>query len=107
MQFALVGITLADRMDYAAAKRAAAAAEGLRSQTHERAGQLSEVLRRTARALEWSAALAEERAERREQAGRSDEAAKACATAGRASEAARHARARAEELLEYSSAPGR
>lgn len=107
VQLALAGITLAKTMDYAAVKRAAAVAQDLQSQVHQRAGQLSEVLRRTARALESSAALAEEHAERREQGGRSGEAANERATAGRASEAARHARARAEELREYSSVPGR
>jgi len=94
-------------MDYEAAKRVAAVAEGLQSQMRDRAGQLSEVLRRTARTLEWSAALAEEHAQRHERGGHSDEATKERAMAGRASDAAQHARARAEELLEYSSAPGR
>jgi hypothetical protein len=68
-------------MDHEAAKRAAAVAEHLHSEAIERAGQLSAALRRTARTLGWSAALAEEHAQRREGRDRSDEAAKERATA--------------------------
>ena len=85
-------------MDYAAAEHAASVAQDLQSQMLERAGRMSTVLRRTARALEGSAALAGEHADRRAQRGGSDEAARERAMAGRASDAARRARARAEEL---------
>lgn len=85
-------------MDYAAAAHAASVAQDLQRHTVKRAEQLSMVLRRTARALDWSAALAEEHAERHALQGDSDEAAKERAMAGRASEAAWRARARAEEL---------
>jgi hypothetical protein len=88
-------------MDYEAAKRAAAVAEGLQSKSVERAEQLSEALRRTARALDWSAALAEEHAQRRELGGHTDEAAKERAMAQRASDAAQRARAQAEEFAHH------
>lgn len=85
-------------MDYGAAQRAAAVAEDLHGMTVERAGQLAGMLRRTARALDWSAAMAEEHARRRDLAGDRDVAAKERAVARRASEAAQRARARAEEV---------
>lgn len=85
-------------MDSEAATRAAVAAQRLNAEALRRAANLSAALRRTARALEWSAALAEEQAQRRERLGRSDEAANERAVAGRASEAAQRARMHAEEL---------
>jgi hypothetical protein len=89
-------------MDHEAAKRAAAIAEELNSTAREHAEKLSAALRRTARALEGSAAIADERADRREQAGRGAEADRERAMALRASDAAERARAQAEQLLEIS-----
>jgi hypothetical protein len=85
-------------MDHEGAMRAAVIAEHLHSEAVERAAQLSAALTRTARSLEWSAALADEHAKRRELDGRHDEAANERAVARRASDAARRARVRAEQL---------
>jgi hypothetical protein len=92
-------------MEYEASERAAAAAARKWSYGLEQAGQVAELLWRTARALDASAALAEQHAERREVEGRA-ESAKAERAAGRkASDAAQRARARATELLELSRLP--
>lgn len=78
-------------------KRAAVIARDARAQMMERAGELSAILRRAARALERSAAMAEEHAERRDRSGDAREAEKERAAAARATDAARRARARADE----------
>lgn len=90
-------------MDYEAAERAADAAGGVQRKALERADRLSAVFTSTARALETSAALAEEHAARRERGGHADEATRERLIAARASDAARRARVRAAELLELSS----
>ena len=64
---------------------------------HEGAQRLSSRLSETATALEMSAVLAGEHAQRREEAGRSDDAAEERHAADRARAAARRARSQAEE----------
>ena len=86
-------------MDPGAAKQASATAERAVNQTLMMARDLASVLARTAKALEQSATLAEEHAERRERAGRKEAAAEERRAAGRAHEAAARARAQAEEWL--------
>lgn len=78
------------------ADRAAAAAEDARASVMKRAGELSVILERTALALEHSAEMAEEHAERRRRSGDDAAAAKEEAAAARATNAAKQARARAE-----------
>jgi hypothetical protein len=58
------------------------------------------ILSRTAAALETSAALAEDHADRHALAGRNDDAAQERQAADRARQAARRARSRAEQWLE-------
>jgi hypothetical protein len=72
------------------------------SQTREQAKQLASTLTRTAEALETSAALAREHAERHERAGRSDAALKERQAAEHAWEAAQRARLTAEQWLKRS-----
>ena len=83
-------------MDPERADRAAATAEDARESVVKRAGELSAILERTAQALEHSAEIAEEHAERRRRSGDDAAAAKEHAAATRATDAAKQARARAE-----------
>jgi hypothetical protein len=76
------------------------AAERVAGETRVRAAELASVLRRTAVALEQSAALADAHAERYEQVKRSDDAVHERRVAGRAREAARIARSHAEDWLQ-------
>lgn len=84
-------------MDQQAAEYAAAPAGWSQTEAYQHAEQLSEVLRRPARALESSAGLAEEHAQRQERNGRGDAAAEERRAASRARHAAARARLRAEE----------
>jgi hypothetical protein len=86
-------------MEPEAARQASAIAETAASQTRMTARDPASVLGRTAKALEQSAILAEQHAQRRERAGRMEAAADERRAAGRAHEAAARARARAEEWL--------
>lgn len=79
------------------ANRAAAIASQARVDAVERAGKLSAILKRTASALERSAAIAEEHAERHRRYGDDEGATKEHAAAARASDAAKRARAQADE----------
>lgn len=84
-----------DRVESAAT----AAHTGARAETGRHVGEPSAIFLRTAEALEQSAAMAEEHAERRRRAGDDEAAAKEYEAAGRAADAARRARARAEAAL--------
>jgi hypothetical protein len=86
-------------MDDDAAERVAARPEQLRTQALEQAEHKSVLLRRTARALESSAALAEEHAQRHERSGRGDTAADERRAADRARQAAARAHSRADDWL--------
>jgi hypothetical protein len=87
-------------MEPEAAKHASAAAEEAVTQTRLTARDLARLLGRTAEALERSAMLAEDHAERRERADPMMAAAEERRAAVRAREAAERARARAGEWLE-------
>jgi hypothetical protein len=84
-------------MEPEAAQQASATAGRAVSQMRTTARDLAAVLGRTAEALEQSAILAEQHAQRREQAGRPEAAAEERRAAERAHEAAARARARVEE----------
>jgi hypothetical protein len=89
------------------ANRASAVARGARDDVLEHARKLSTILKRTASALEHSAAIAEEHAERRRRSGDDEGATREHEAAARASAAARRARARADEAeARRSSGPG-
>lgn len=89
-----------------AAKQAAATAERLRRRAGQRAEELAVRLKRTARTLEASAALADEHAQRRERQGQTDASTAERGAAKRAGDAAERARMQAEELLELSPPAG-
>jgi hypothetical protein len=84
-------------MDQEAARRATDIAQDARSDAVEREDQLAAILTRASRALERSAAIAEEHARRGRQRGDAEQAAKEEEAAARAHDAARRAQARAEE----------
>ena len=84
-------------MAYKPANRGAAIVSRVRADAVERAAKLSAILKRTASALERSAAIAEEHAERHRRYGDDEGATKEHAAAARASDAAKRARARAAE----------
>ena len=86
-------------MESEVAKQAAERAERAVTQTRVTARNLASVLGRTAETLEQSATLAEEHAQRREQAGRGDAAANERRAARRAHGAAARARVHAEKWL--------
>lgn len=90
-------------MDDQAAERVAATGERLRTQALEQAENMSVLLRRTARALESSAALAEEHAQRHDRSGHGDTAADERRAANRARQAAARARSRADNWLKVGS----
>lgn len=94
-------------MSYEAGQRAAARSERLRKAAFEPEYQLAALLSRTARALETSAALAEEHALKHEQAGRDRAATRERLVSHRASDAAGRARLRAKEALQRRESPGR
>jgi len=83
-----------------AAANAAAIAEKAAREARRRARDLGFVLNRTAEALELSAKLAEEHAERQARTGQAGAAAKERRAATRAREASQLARARAVRCLE-------
>jgi len=84
-------------MEPEAAQQASATAGRAVSQTRTSATDVAAMLGRTAEALEQSAILAEQHAQRREAAGRKEAAAEERRAAEWAHEAAARARARAEE----------
>lgn len=88
-----------------AAARAAAIASKAGRDTRRRAQDLGFVLNRTATALEQSALLAEDHAERQMRAGKTGAAARERQVARRAREASERARARALRCLELGGAP--
>ena len=71
--------------------------EAARGEAREAALRMAATFERTAQALERSAGLADDHAQRDGQAGRHEAAAKERALADRAREAARRARARADQ----------
>lgn len=87
-------------IDDEAADQAAAVAERAQSDAVAQTRRRAAVLRRTARALDWSAAMAEEYAHRRERRGDPGAAASELSAAKQARDAAERARTRAEELVD-------
>jgi len=96
---------MAEVMEPEAVQWASATAERAVIQTRMTARHVASVLGRTAKVLERSATLAEERAGRRERAGRTEAAAEQRRAAGRAHEAAARAGAQAEKWLKLFEAP--
>jgi hypothetical protein len=78
---------------------ATAAHTDAQTEMGSRVGDPAAIFLRTAEALEQSAAMAEEHAERQRRSGDDEAAAKESEAAGRAADAARRARARAEAAL--------
>ena len=90
-------------MDDEAAERAVATAKRWRTEARERVENMSVLLRRTARALESSADLAEEHARQEERSGHGATAADERRAANRARQAAERARSQADEWLQVGS----
>jgi hypothetical protein len=90
-------VCVTEQMADEPASRAESVARKARDDAVERAGKLSSILKRTASALEHSAAIAEDHAERRRRSGDDEGCTKEHEAAARAADAARRARARADE----------